>query len=118
LESAKISYLPTESSLKELAETMEKQPPAAILIAAGKNDHPLAETLSEVKRSSRALPVIVYGDSTDEALIVDDTGYASLPINRCSRLMTAGHGGQVVVSGDRDAHAGSAACRYGTHRSG
>jgi hypothetical protein len=32
-------------------------------------------------------------------VIVDDTGYASLPINRCSRLMTAAHGGQVVVSG-------------------
>ena len=27
------------------------------------------------------------------------TGYASLPINRCSRLMTAAHGGQTVVSG-------------------
>ena len=36
---------------------------------------------------------------TDEAVIVDDTGYASLPINRCSRLMTAAHGGQIVVSG-------------------
>jgi class 3 adenylate cyclase len=32
-------------------------------------------------------------------VIVDDTGYASLPINRCSRLMTAAHGGQTVVSG-------------------
>ena len=32
-------------------------------------------------------------------MIVDDTGYASLPINRCSRLMTAAHGGQTVVSG-------------------
>jgi predicted ATPase/class 3 adenylate cyclase len=39
------------------------------------------------------------GLHTDEAVIVDDTGYASLPINRCSRLMTAAHGGQVVVSG-------------------
>jgi predicted ATPase/class 3 adenylate cyclase len=39
------------------------------------------------------------GLHTDEAMIVDDTGYASLPINRCSRLMTAAHGGQVVVSG-------------------
>jgi predicted ATPase/class 3 adenylate cyclase len=39
------------------------------------------------------------GLHTDEALIVDDTGYASLPINRCSRLMTAAHGGQVVLSG-------------------
>ena len=32
-------------------------------------------------------------------MIVDDTGYANLPINRCSRLMTAAHGGQTVVSG-------------------
>src|SRR5689334_13069293 len=39
------------------------------------------------------------GLHTDEAVIVDDTGYASLPINRCSRLMTAAHGGQTVVSG-------------------
>ena len=39
------------------------------------------------------------GLHTDEAVIVDDTDYASLPINRCSRLMTAAHGGQVVVSG-------------------
>jgi class 3 adenylate cyclase len=39
------------------------------------------------------------GLHTDEAVIVDDTGYPSLPINRCSRLMTAAHGGQVVVSG-------------------
>src|SRR3954470_1797450 len=39
------------------------------------------------------------GLHTDEATIVDDTGYASLPINRCSRLMAAAHGGQTVVSG-------------------
>ena len=39
------------------------------------------------------------GLHTDEAVIVDDTGYASLPINRCARLMTAAHGGQTVVSG-------------------
>ena len=36
------------------------------------------------------------GLHTDEATIVDDTSYANLPINRCSRLMTAAHGGQVV----------------------
>ena len=36
---------------------------------------------------------------TAEAVIADDGGYASLPINRCSRLMTAAHGGQVVISG-------------------
>ena len=34
------------------------------------------------------------GLHTDEAVIVDDTGYASLPINRCSRLMTAAQGGR------------------------
>ena len=39
------------------------------------------------------------GLHTDEAVIIDDTGYANLPINRCSRLMTAAHGGQTVVSG-------------------
>lgn len=39
------------------------------------------------------------GLHTDEAVIVDDTGYASLPINRCARLMAAAHGGQTVVSG-------------------
>jgi predicted ATPase/class 3 adenylate cyclase len=39
------------------------------------------------------------GLHTAEAVIVDDSGYASLPINRCSRLMTAAHGGQIVVSG-------------------
>src|SRR5262245_46085326 len=39
------------------------------------------------------------GLHTDEAVIVDDTGYASLPINRCSRLMTAAHGGQTIASG-------------------
>jgi predicted ATPase/class 3 adenylate cyclase len=42
------------------------------------------------------------GLHTDEAVIVDDAGYASLPINRCSRLMTAAHGGQVVVSGSTE----------------
>ena len=39
------------------------------------------------------------GLHTDEAVIVDDTGYPSLPINRCSRVMTAAHSGQIVVSG-------------------
>lgn len=39
------------------------------------------------------------GLHTGEAVIVGDTGYASLPINRCSRLMAAAHGGQVVISG-------------------
>jgi predicted ATPase/class 3 adenylate cyclase len=39
------------------------------------------------------------GLHTAEAVIVDDTGYANLPINRCSRLMSAAHGGQIVLSG-------------------
>lgn len=42
------------------------------------------------------------GLHTDEALTTDDSGYASLPINRCSRLMTAAHGGQTVVSGSTE----------------
>ncbi|WP_326544733.1 adenylate/guanylate cyclase domain-containing protein [Mycolicibacterium sp. ND9-15] len=49
-------------------------------------------------RTDRPLRARV-GLHTDEAAVVDDTGYASLPINRCSRLMTAAHGGQTVVSG-------------------
>ena len=43
------------------------------------------------------------GLHTAEAVIVDDTGYASLPINRCSRLMSAAHGGQIVLSGTTEA---------------
>ena len=43
------------------------------------------------------------GLHTAEAVIVDDTGYASLPINRCARLMTAAHGGQIVISGATEA---------------
>jgi predicted ATPase/class 3 adenylate cyclase len=39
------------------------------------------------------------GLHTDEAVIGADASYSNLPINRCSRLMTAAHGGQVVVSG-------------------
>jgi class 3 adenylate cyclase len=35
------------------------------------------------------------GLHTAEAVIVDDSGYASQPINRCSRLMAAAHGGQI-----------------------
>jgi class 3 adenylate cyclase len=38
------------------------------------------------------------GLHTAEAVIVYDSGYASLPINRCARLMAAAHGGQVLVS--------------------
>ena len=53
---------------------------------------------AEPWRTARPLRARI-GLHTDEAVIVDDTGYASLPINRCSRLMTAAHGGQIVVSG-------------------
>jgi predicted ATPase/class 3 adenylate cyclase len=53
--------------------------------------------VAERWRTERPLRARV-GLHTDEATIVDDTGYANLPINRCSRLMTAAHGGQVVAS--------------------
>jgi predicted ATPase/class 3 adenylate cyclase len=43
------------------------------------------------------------GLHTAEAVIVDDSGYTSLPINRCARLMAAAHGGQVVISGATEA---------------
>ena len=49
-------------------------------------------------KTSRPLKARV-GLHTAEAVIVDDSGYANLPINRCARLMAAAHGGQVVVSG-------------------
>lgn len=42
------------------------------------------------------------GLHTDEAVIVEG-GYANRPINRCSRLMAAAHGGQVVISGTTEA---------------
>ncbi|MGE2722332.1 ATP-binding protein [Mycolicibacterium celeriflavum] len=38
------------------------------------------------------------GLHTDEAVLVEDN-YVSEPVNRCSRLMAAAHGGQIVVSG-------------------
>jgi predicted ATPase/class 3 adenylate cyclase len=42
------------------------------------------------------------GLHTDEGVVFDG-GYANRPINRCSRLMAAAHGGQVVVSGATEA---------------
>src|SRR5215510_5563480 len=66
----------------------------AVSAAAG-FQRALAEEQFHTARPLRAR----VGLHTDEAVIVDDTGYASLPINRCARLMTAAHGGQVVVSG-------------------
>jgi predicted ATPase/class 3 adenylate cyclase len=38
------------------------------------------------------------GLHTDEGTVVNDN-YASRPVNRCSRLMTAAHGGQIILSG-------------------
>jgi predicted ATPase/class 3 adenylate cyclase len=38
------------------------------------------------------------GLHTDEGVVVNNN-YASQPVNRCSRLMSAAHGGQVVLSG-------------------
>src|SRR5690349_505931 len=43
---------------------------------------------AEPWRTARPLRARV-GLHTDEAVMIDDTGYASLPINRCSRLMSA-----------------------------
>jgi class 3 adenylate cyclase len=42
------------------------------------------------------------GLHTDAGVVIDG-GYASQPVNRCSRLMAAAHGGQVVVSGATEA---------------
>ena len=42
------------------------------------------------------------GLHTDEGIVVNNN-YASQPVNRCSRLMTAAHGGQVVISGATEA---------------
>src|SRR5690348_11787905 len=43
------------------------------------------------------------GLHTAEAVVVDDTGYTSLPINRCARLMAAAHGGQILISSTTEA---------------
>jgi len=43
------------------------------------------------------------GVHTDEGIVIEGSGYASQPVNRCSRLMAAAHGGQVVVSGATEA---------------
>lgn len=42
------------------------------------------------------------GLHTDEGVVVNDNNYASPPINRCSRLMSAAHAGQVVISGSTE----------------
>jgi predicted ATPase/class 3 adenylate cyclase len=66
------------------------------------------EAVSAASAFQRALADEPWGTSnplrarvglhTDEAVVVNDN-YASQPVNRCSRLMTAAHGGQVVISG-------------------
>src|ERR1700756_1471685 len=43
------------------------------------------------------------GLHTGEGILVEGSGYASRPVNQCSRLMAAAHGGQVVVSGTTEA---------------
>jgi predicted ATPase/class 3 adenylate cyclase len=67
--------------------------------AAAAINHALAE---ENWRTAAPLKARI-GLHTAEAVIVDDSGYASLPINRCSRLMSAAHGGQIVISGATEA---------------
>jgi len=42
------------------------------------------------------------GLHTADDVFVEGGGYASKPINRCSRLMSAAHGGQIVVSGSTE----------------
>ncbi len=61
------------------------------------------------------------GVHTDDA-VVRDGRYVNVPLNRCARLMAAGHGGQLLVSGTaatllRDAlPAGAALVDLGEHR--
>jgi predicted ATPase/class 3 adenylate cyclase/DNA-binding CsgD family transcriptional regulator len=43
------------------------------------------------------------GLHTGEGVVVEGSGYASRPVNHCSRLMAAAHGGQVIVSGSTEA---------------
>jgi predicted ATPase/class 3 adenylate cyclase len=43
------------------------------------------------------------GLHTGEGTLVEGSGYASRPVNQCSRLMAAAHGGQVVVSATTEA---------------
>ncbi len=65
------------------------------LSGAAEFQHALAAELWGTEQPLRAR----VGLHTDEATILGDAGYASFPINRCARLMTAAHGGQTVVSG-------------------
>ncbi len=59
----------------------------------------IKNALAEEKWHTTAPLKARIGLHTAEAVIVDDSGYASLPINRCARLMAAAHGGQIVISG-------------------
>ncbi len=62
------------------------------------------------------------GLHTDEAVVVNDNNYVSQPVNRAARLMTAAHGGQIVVSGATESlvheglPAGSRLTDLGEHR--
>ena len=54
------------------------------------------------------------GLHTQEGVLVDDGGYASPPINRCSRLMSAAHGGHGPLRKHGSAGARSTSRGYGT----
>jgi predicted ATPase/class 3 adenylate cyclase len=64
------------------------------VLAADRIQTSLAEEPWDTPRPLRAR----IGLHTDEGVVVNDN-YASQPVNRCSRLMTAAHGGQIVLSG-------------------
>ncbi|MFI5505973.1 ATP-binding protein [Mycobacterium sp. NPDC051804] len=63
----------------------------------------IKETLAAENWATASTLKARIGLHTAEAVIVDDTGYANLPINRCARLMAAAHGGQIVISGATEA---------------
>jgi predicted ATPase len=50
-----------------------------------------------MRHGQRRGPCARIGLHTDEGVVVNNN-YASQPVNRCSRLMSAAHGGQVVIS--------------------
>ena len=52
----------------------------------------IKHALTDENWRSPSPPKARIGLHTAEAFIVDDSGYANLPINRCSLLMSAAHG--------------------------
>jgi predicted ATPase/class 3 adenylate cyclase len=62
----------------------------------------IQQALADEPWSTPRPPRARIGLHTDEDVVYDD-GYASLPINRCARLMAAAHGGQVLISGTTEA---------------